>query len=47
MTRKGEMLRAVSRTVFFGQAAASSSVVRVQEANPFGRCAQWSHSWHR
>ena len=41
------MLRAVSRTVFFDQAAASSSVVRVQEANPFGRCAQWSHSWHR
>ena len=41
------MLRAVSWTVFFGQATASSSVVRVAEANPFGRCAQWSHSWHR
>ena len=41
------MSRAVSRTVFFDQATASSSVVRVQEANPFGRCAQWPHSWRR
>jgi hypothetical protein len=41
------MSRAVSRTVFFDQAAASSSVVRVQEADPFGSCAQWSHSWSR
>jgi hypothetical protein len=41
------MSRAVSRTVFFDQAMASSAVVRVGEANPSGRCAQGSHSWHR